>query len=263
MPPVGVPLDRGPATAPPGGPGREGVAGAASLHLRRPGAGAAALLASASTLLFYLFRDALAGDLSMDTLESAKIAVSAIAAVAILLPYYWLVYLRDQREMRPEREPPPRKAVSVLAGDGGQGLRPAAGGRPGVQGVPAPLGRRRRGLPRADRRGGGGAATPHHRRSGPERAPGPQRRRRPGALLRLTLLNLPLRGGVGDIQTARAGSRGHVLECDPSQATGIAHERLEAPNESHRRKDGELPLGQAYAHTQRPLRPTQRPGSTW
>ena len=84
------------------------------------GAGAAALLASASTLLFYLFRDALAGDLSMDTLESAKIAVAAIAAVAILLPYYWLVYLRDQREMRPEREPPPRKAVSVLAGDGGQ-----------------------------------------------------------------------------------------------------------------------------------------------
>ena len=86
------------------------------------GAGAAALLASASTLLFYLFRDALAGDLSMDTLESAKIAVAAIAAVAILLPYYWLVYLRDQREMRPEREPPPRKAVSVLAGDGGQGF---------------------------------------------------------------------------------------------------------------------------------------------
>ena len=116
----------------------EGQAERASLERRifvfaALGAGAAAMLGSASALLFFLFRDALEGDLSMDTLRSSREAIDVIVAAAIFLPYYWIVYVRDQRESPPEEDAPPRKAVSLLANDEGavfmRGLETALGYR--------------------------------------------------------------------------------------------------------------------------------------
>jgi len=87
------------------------------------GVGVVALLIAASALLFFLFRDALAESLSRETLRDARPSIDTIVAVAIFLPYYWLVYRKDQRDeletAQTEGDRRPRKAVSILVNDGG------------------------------------------------------------------------------------------------------------------------------------------------
>lgn len=100
------------------------------------GIGALALLGSASTLLFFFLRDLLGDGLSLDTLRDAKPAIDIIVAVAIFLPYHWLVYRQD-RQAAPEAAAPvervTRKEVSVLVGEDGnafvQSLEAALGYR--------------------------------------------------------------------------------------------------------------------------------------
>ena len=100
------------------------------------GIGALALLGSGSTLLFFFLRDLLGDGLSFDTLRDAKGAIDIIVAVAIFLPYHWLVYRQD-RQAAPEAAAPvervTRKEVSVLVGEDGnafvQSLEAALGYR--------------------------------------------------------------------------------------------------------------------------------------
>ena len=87
------------------------------------GTGVVALLFGASTLLFFLFRDALADSLSRDTLHDARASIDVIVAVAIFLPYYWLVYRNDRMAeldaVSDERKGRPPKAIAVLVREGG------------------------------------------------------------------------------------------------------------------------------------------------
>jgi hypothetical protein len=87
------------------------------------GVGVVALLIAASALLFFVFRDALAESLSRETLRDARPSIDTIVAVAIFLPYYWLVYRKDQRAeleaAQAEGDRRPRKAVSILVNEGG------------------------------------------------------------------------------------------------------------------------------------------------
>ena len=85
--------------------------------------GVLALLGSLIFLLFVFLRDMLAGDLALASLQDTKGAIGVVAAVAVFLPYYWLVYRQDSRA-KPEGleslERFQRKGVSVLVGPGGE-----------------------------------------------------------------------------------------------------------------------------------------------
>ena len=84
------------------------------------GAGALALLGSLIHVLFVFIRAVLESELSRLTLADAHVTIGILIAVAIFLPYYWLVYRADRREEVGEIEGPrPRvKSVSILLRDG-------------------------------------------------------------------------------------------------------------------------------------------------
>ena len=83
--------------------------------------GALASLGSLSYLLFVFLRDLLEGELGLAVLRDAKAAIGVLAAVAVFLPYYWMVYRQDQRAEPQLAEPAAaRKGVSVLVGPGGE-----------------------------------------------------------------------------------------------------------------------------------------------
>ena len=87
------------------------------------GAGVLALLGSVSFLIFVFLRDALEGELALTVLREAKVAIGIIAAAAMFLPYYWMVYRQD-RQAEPEvavvaPERTSRKGVAVLVNQGG------------------------------------------------------------------------------------------------------------------------------------------------
>ena len=94
--------------------------------------GALALLGSVSFLLFVFLRDALEGELALTSLRDAKNGIGVAAAVAVFLPYYWLIYRQDRRAEPEVIEPAARrKGVSVLVGPGGEAF---------VRGLEAALG---------------------------------------------------------------------------------------------------------------------------
>ena len=86
------------------------------------GVGMLALLGSFSAVLFFFLRDLLDGGVATKTFRDAKPALNILVAVAVFLPYYWLVYRQDKREEL-AAEPQPirliRKDVTVLAVDDG------------------------------------------------------------------------------------------------------------------------------------------------
>ena len=90
-------------------------------------AGILALLGSVSALIFLFLRDLLADELSRETLRDARPAIDIIAAIAIFLPYYWMVYRQD-RLAEPEAIAPAerriRKEVAVLVQEGGEAFVP-------------------------------------------------------------------------------------------------------------------------------------------
>ena len=90
------------------------------------GVGMLALLGSFSGLLFVFLRDLLDGEVATQTFRDAKPALNILVAVAVFLPYYWLVYRQDRREeledeqaTGPQPVRPTRKYVTVLATDDG------------------------------------------------------------------------------------------------------------------------------------------------
>ena len=85
--------------------------------------GVLSVLGSASTLLFFLLRDALGTGLDLGTLQDVRVPLSIIVAAIFFLVYYWGVYRQD-RERRPEREQAPAmiKDVTILIGAGGDSL---------------------------------------------------------------------------------------------------------------------------------------------
>jgi len=84
-------------------------------------AGVIALLGSLIFLLFIFLRDLLEGELGLTALRDAKTAIGVIAAVAVFLPYYWLVYRQDRlAEPAVVESAVPRKGVSVLVGPDGE-----------------------------------------------------------------------------------------------------------------------------------------------
>ena len=88
------------------------------------GVGMLVLLGSVSGLVFVFFRELLDGDLSQ-VLGDAKVSIGFIVAVAIFLPYYWMVYRTDRREApaaAEEEKPKVRKAVTVLVSEAGMGF---------------------------------------------------------------------------------------------------------------------------------------------
>ncbi|MCH8207147.1 MAG: hypothetical protein IH956_09100 [Chloroflexi bacterium] len=96
--------------------------------------GVLALLGSLTFLLIVFLRDLLDGELALTSLRDAKGAIGVVAAVAVFLPYYWLVYRQDGRaepEVLQPLERSRRKGVSVLVGPGGEpfvrGLETALG----------------------------------------------------------------------------------------------------------------------------------------
>ena len=91
------------------------------------GAGALALLGSLSHALFVFIRAALEGELSRLTLADASVSTGILMAVAVFLPYHWLVYRADGRARSEEGERPPRrlKAVSILLREGERHLATA------------------------------------------------------------------------------------------------------------------------------------------
>ena len=94
--------------------------------------GALTLLGSGSFLLFVFLRDALEGELALTSLRDAKNGIGVAAAVAVFLPYYWLIYRQDRRAEPEVIEPAARrKGVSVLVGPGGEAF---------VRGLEAALG---------------------------------------------------------------------------------------------------------------------------
>lgn len=78
------------------------------------GIGMLCLLGSVSNLAFVLFKAILEGNMSQ-LLNDAQAAIAVLVPVAIVLPYYWLIY-REDRRLTPddEAEKRPRKDVSVL-----------------------------------------------------------------------------------------------------------------------------------------------------
>ena len=85
--------------------------------------GVLSVLGSASTLLFFLLRDALGAGLDLGTLRDVRAPLSIIAAAVFFLVYYWGVYRHD-RAQGPEAEqaPPIVKDVTMLIGAGGEDL---------------------------------------------------------------------------------------------------------------------------------------------
>ncbi len=85
--------------------------------------GVLSVLGSASTLLFFLLRDALGTGLDLGTLQDVGAPLSIIVAAVFFLVYYWGVYRQD-RAQGPEEEhaPPIIKDVTILMGAGGEGL---------------------------------------------------------------------------------------------------------------------------------------------
>ncbi len=85
------------------------------------GVGALALLGSLSFLLFVFLRALLEGELGLAVLREAKTGIGILAAVAVFLPYHWLVYREDRRaEPDVAVATRPRKVVSVLVGHGAE-----------------------------------------------------------------------------------------------------------------------------------------------
>ena len=111
--------------------------------------GALALLGSVSFLLFVFLRDALEGELALTSLRDAKNGIGVAAAVAVFLPYYWLIYRQDRRA-----EP--------------EVIEPAAGGR-----------ECRSWSARAERLSSGGSRPPWGTRSAPCAGRTPTRNPRP------------------------------------------------------------------------------------
>ncbi|MSQ12497.1 MAG: hypothetical protein EXR48_07440 [Dehalococcoidia bacterium] len=91
-----------------------------TLELLAVGAGLLAFLGSLSHMLFVVLRDLLDGDLGRMTVHDATVSLGILAAVAVFVPYYWLVYRSDQRAggARQAQGQRVRKAVMVLAGAG-------------------------------------------------------------------------------------------------------------------------------------------------
>lgn len=87
------------------------------------GIGVIALLVSLSAVAFFFLRDVFDASLSQETLRDARIPLGAIAAAALFIPYYWMVYRADTRAA-PDEEAAPRRAVrktvTVLIGPGGE-----------------------------------------------------------------------------------------------------------------------------------------------
>ena len=80
------------------------------------GVGMLTLVTAASVLIYLFFRDILDGRMG-EFLEHATASISAIAPVAVFLPYYWMVSREDRRlvpEQRAMVRARPRKEVSVL-----------------------------------------------------------------------------------------------------------------------------------------------------
>ncbi len=90
------------------------------------GVGMLALLGSFSAALIFFLRDLLDEGVATQTVRDAKPALNVLVAVAVFLPYHWLVYRQDRRadlqdELAAEPQPvrPTRKDVTVLAIDDG------------------------------------------------------------------------------------------------------------------------------------------------
>ena len=88
------------------------------------GMGMLAVLGGGSALLFFLLRDLLGDGLSGETLSGARPAIDVLVAVAIFLPYHWMVYRRDRStEVEPAARGTPgrtRKDVTVLVREDAQ-----------------------------------------------------------------------------------------------------------------------------------------------
>ena len=85
--------------------------------------GVLSVLGSASTLLFFVLRDALGTGLDLGTLQDVTVPLSVIVAAVFFLVYYWGVYRQD-RGQGPEKEHTPLivKDVTLLIGAGGESL---------------------------------------------------------------------------------------------------------------------------------------------
>ncbi len=97
------------------------------------GVGTLAFVISLSVLVFVFFRELLDGDLG-NILRDAKVSIGVMVPAVIFVPYYWMVYMADRKEVgarTPAEEPRPRKAVTVLASEAGmafvRGLEEALG----------------------------------------------------------------------------------------------------------------------------------------
>ena len=101
------------------------------------GVGALAGLGSLIFLIFVFLRDLLEGELSLSSVRDARVALGIVAAVAVFLPYYWMVHRQDSRAeaLSAVREGvrPRRKEVTLLVARGGdafgRGLEAALGYR--------------------------------------------------------------------------------------------------------------------------------------
>jgi hypothetical protein len=89
-------------------------------------AGALAALGSISHLLYLVLDQALDEGLSLTLLRDGKWSIGALAAAALIAPYYWLVLQEDRRALAEAgpavREAPQRKSIAALVPDGGAPL---------------------------------------------------------------------------------------------------------------------------------------------
>ena len=116
------------------------------------GVGMLAVLGSAIGLIFVFLRDVLGDGLDKDTVRDSRVALGALAAAAVFLPYYWTVYKKDRAaELPAMAKPADGKEVTVMI---------TAGDEAFVDGLEDALGRGVDVLHRAESAGGPPAMTP-------------------------------------------------------------------------------------------------------
>ncbi|MDA1348682.1 MAG: DUF5671 domain-containing protein [Chloroflexi bacterium] len=79
------------------------------------GVGMLAVLSSVSAVIFVFLRDVLGVGLDKDTVRDSSVALGALAAAVVFLPYYWTVYKKDRlSEPPPKATPAEGKEVMVM-----------------------------------------------------------------------------------------------------------------------------------------------------